>query len=67
MIEPSMKEYGKMAQKEKSTQKRRAPKVAGGVHGGGGKMNRPMTDLEKILMGRPLPKRLRPTMNGRQR
>ena len=43
----------------------RAHKESAGTNGGGGKLGRPMSDLEKILMGRPLPKRLRPDFNER--
>lgn len=38
-----------MPSKEK-TPKTRKPKVSGGVHGAGGK-GRPLSDLEKILIG----------------
>jgi hypothetical protein len=56
----------RMAQKEKSTKKMRTSKTSAHQHGGGGKLNRPMTNLEKILMGRPLPKGLRPNLDNQR-
>lgn len=46
-----------MAQKEKATQRHRQHKESKGKNSGGGKMDRPLTDIEKINLGGGMLKR----------
>lgn len=39
-----------MPEKQKSAKKPRAHKVSGGVHGSGGKLKPPLTEIQKILI-----------------